>query len=358
MTLVDANLLLYACDARSPHHAPARRGLTAELSSGRPIRLAPIAGAGRRTALRGSEVRRMRMPRRMACVTMLLAAGLAPPALAQPDPWAGTWRGELTSAPDASTPVSLTLVAEADGAYTGLVDGLAPGAGIRLDRVAVDGGQVTVEAAADTAFGPLSIVYTLVRDGRELSGAGRVTAGGHGFDVALALSRARRADVPQPQIEPRIGYFSGVWRFEYTGGEFPPLSVGTRNGTVAFEPLPGAPFVRGRAVSDLFGEPYEETWTIGFDEATRAVVWQERRPGGGTLTALGNWTSPIAITFLTAPVEADGRVHVLRRVVRTTSESAFAVVDEFSVDGGPFRRLGNGSYLRNGGAGSAAGRRP
>lgn len=40
MTLVDANLLLYAYDARSPHHAPARRWLTAELSSGRPVRLA------------------------------------------------------------------------------------------------------------------------------------------------------------------------------------------------------------------------------------------------------------------------------------------------------------------------------
>ena len=168
--------------------------------------------------------------------------------------------------------------------------------------------------------------------------------------MSLSLERARRADVPQPQIEPRIGYFSGRWRFEYIGGEFPPLSVGTREGTVTFEPLPAGPFVRGRAESDLYGETYEETWTIGFDEATRAVVWHEERPDGRTLTALGDWTSPIAITFLTAPMEADGRVHVLRRVVRTTSDTAFAVVDEFSVDGGPFRRLGDGAYLRIGDA--------
>ena len=290
------------------------------------------------------------MPRRLGWMMVVLAAGLATPAVAQPDSWAGTWRGELTSAPDASSPVSLTLVAGGDGGYTGLVDGLVANAEIRLDRVVVDGEQVTVEAATDTAFGPLSLVYTLVRDGRELSGIGRVTAGGHGFDVSLALDRARRADVPQPQIEPRIGYFTGSWRFDYTGGEFPPLSVGTRSGTVAFEPEPAGPFVYGRTAGDLFGEPYEETWTIGFDEATRAVVWIEQRPDGSTLTALGNWTSPIAITFLTAPMEADGRVHVLRRVVRTTSDSAFAVVDEFSVDGGPFRRLGNGSYLRIDGA--------
>ena len=294
------------------------------------------------------------MPRRLGWMIGMLVAGLAAPALAQPDPWAGTWRGALTSGPDASSPVSLTLVAGDDGGYTGLVDGLAPNREVRLDRVVVDGEQVTLEAAADTDFGPLSFVYTLIRDGRDLSGIGRVTAGGHGFDVTLALERARRADVPQPQIEPRIDYFSGSWRFEYIGGEFPPLSVGTREGTVSFEPLPAGPFVRGRAESDLYGEPYEETWTIGFDETTRAVVWQEERPDGSTLTALGNWTSPIAITFLTAPMEADGAVHVLRRVVRTTSDTAFAVVDEFSVDDGPFRRLGDGSYLRIGDAGPGA----
>ena len=94
----------------------------------------------------------MPMSRLTACArrtgwwAALLAAGLAAPALAQPDSWAGTWRGELTSAPDASSPVSLTLVADGGGGYTGLVDGLAPGAEIRLDRVVVDGDQVTVEA--------------------------------------------------------------------------------------------------------------------------------------------------------------------------------------------------------------------
>ena len=40
MTLVDANLLLYAYDSDSPQHASARSWLTAELSSGRPVRLA------------------------------------------------------------------------------------------------------------------------------------------------------------------------------------------------------------------------------------------------------------------------------------------------------------------------------
>ncbi len=42
MTLVDANLLLYAYDAESAHHAAAREWLTTEFSSGHPIRLALV----------------------------------------------------------------------------------------------------------------------------------------------------------------------------------------------------------------------------------------------------------------------------------------------------------------------------
>ena len=42
MTLVDANLLLYASDSESPHHAASRRWLEAEFSSGRPVALALV----------------------------------------------------------------------------------------------------------------------------------------------------------------------------------------------------------------------------------------------------------------------------------------------------------------------------
>ena len=56
--------------------------------------------------------------------------------------------------------------------------------------------------------------------------------------------------------------------------------------------------------------------------------------------------SPIAITFLTMPVEAAGSVYVLKRLMRMTSDTSFSVTDQFSVDGGPFRRLGNGSYFK------------
>lgn len=42
MILIDANLLLYAYDAESTHHELAKGWLEAEISSGRPIRLALV----------------------------------------------------------------------------------------------------------------------------------------------------------------------------------------------------------------------------------------------------------------------------------------------------------------------------
>ncbi len=330
------------------------------------------------------------MSRQIGCALLVATLALAAPAVAQRDrparaprdPWAGSWRGQLTTSqgPDttaalrvtvatdstglvrvdggggalsadgasvAPTNITITLVGPAqDGSYTGLATGFGPGTEVRLSSVRTSDVQVTVEGATDTAFGPLAFVYSLTKQDQVLAGGGRVTLGDHGFDVSLELKRGRRTDVPQPQIEPRIGYFSGDWGFEYTGGEFPPLSIGTRTGTVSFTALPHGPFVQGLVTGEVFGEPYEETWTIGFDADSQSVILNEQLSTGQQLVSLGDWTSPIAITFLTAPVEADGHVYVLRRLMQTTSNSAFTVTDTFSVDGGPFRRLGNGSYLR------------
>lgn len=280
-------------------------------------------------------------------VSAVLATVLVFPVVAtgQPDPWAGSWRGTISTAEGQDTGVTLTLAGSA-GLYSGVVTGFAPGREIRLSSIEATETQLTVRGSADTDFGPLALRYALTRDERTLSGEGRVTLGDHGFDVTLDLTRRRRAEVPQPQVEQRIGYFAGTWTFEYTGGEFPPLSIGTRSGTVTFSQMSPEPFVRGDVTGEVFGDAYTETWTIGFDDAALSVVWHETLSTGQALLSVGNWTSPIGITFLTAPMEADGRVYVLKRLMRVTSDTAFAVSDEFSVDGGPFQRLGAGAYLR------------
>jgi len=285
------------------------------------------------------------MLRQLGCAVAATMVLLPAPATAQRDPWAGSWRGALTTSEGGNTNIILTLVSE-DAGYSGLLTGFGLNSEIRLDTIETDDVQLTVEGATETAFGPLALVYSLTRENQVLSGGGRVTLGDHGFDVEIELKRGRRSEVPQPQIVQRIGYFTGEWRFEYTGGEFPPVSIGTRSGTVSFTDIPNGPFVHGRVMGDVYGDAYEEIWTIGFDEDIQAVLWQEQLSTGQQLTAVGNWTSPIAITFLTAPVEADGHVYVIKRVTQTISDVSFTVTEEFSVDGGPFQRLGNGSYFR------------
>ena len=160
--------------------------------------------------------------------------------------------------------------------------------------------------------------------------------------------RQRRESPPQHQVERTIGYFVGKWRFEYTGGEFPPLSGGSRSGTMTFLRVGTTNFVAGQLEGELAGKPYRETQTIGFDPDSFTLVVVERRPGNDSseLVSIGHWRSPLAILFQTAPVQAGGKTYQLKRVISVASEAAFEVTEEFSVDGGPFKRLGNGHYTK------------
>jgi hypothetical protein len=108
----------------------------------------------------------------------------------------------------------------------------------------------------------------------------------------------------------------------------------------------GANFVTGRLDIDAGSRKYQETVKIGFDTGTNGLVFVERRSDGFELASVGSWRSPIAITFRTAPVRADGNTLQLRRVISVTSNVAFEVTEEFSVDGGPFKRPGNAHYTR------------
>ena len=168
----------------------------------------------------------------------------------------------MTTPQGDTTDVTLTIVPE-DGTYLGVITGFAASTEIRLSRVSATEAELTVAGATETAFGPLAFVYALTREDAVLSGGGRVTLGAHGFDVSLELTRARRTDVLQPQVEQQIDYFAGEWRFEYTGGEFPPLSIGTRSGTVTFRDLPDAPFVEGTSPAMSSARPTQRSGRSG-----------------------------------------------------------------------------------------------
>src|SRR5262245_2472946 len=266
----------------------------------------------------------------------------APPA--QTDPVVGNWRGTLKNAQGVDSPIIITIAKKGD-VYAGTTNGLNATSEIPLKKLTVDGAKVALEASAESRLGDVTLTCDLTAEGTALGGAGVLAVGAQRFDVTLALQRRPRAEVIQPHVEQRAEYFVGRWTFEYLGAEYPPLSTGTRTGTATFT-SDGGHFVTGRIDNDAGGRMYQDSLKIGLDPDTNMLVFVEHRSDGFELASLGNWRSPIAITFLTSPVRADGKSYQLRRVISMTSNTAFEITEEMSVDGGAFKRLGKARYTR------------
>jgi len=272
------------------------------------------------------------------------AAPARPAVFAQTDPVVGNWRGTLKNAQGVDSPIIITIAKKGD-VYAGTTNGLNATSEIPLKKLTIDGAKVTLEASAESRLGDVALTCELTAEGSAMRGAGVLAVGAQRFDVTLALQRRPRAEVIQPHVEQRADYFIGRWTFEYLGAEYPPLSTGTRAGTATFT-SDGGQFVTGRIDNDAGGRKYQDTLKIGFDPDTNMLVVVERRSDGFELASLGNWRSPIAITFVTSPVRADGKTYQLRRVISVTSNTAFEVTEEFSVDGGAFKRLGKARYTK------------
>ena len=272
-------------------------------------------------------------------------AGAAAPA--QSDPFAGNWRGTLTAAGGTQSPIIVTLVKKGDG-YAGSTNGLNATSESALKRAAVTGANtIAIEAADDSKLGAIALAGELTVEGNTAKGAGTLTVGAQKFEVTLALQRRPRAEAIQPHVDQRIDYFVGRWKFEYVGAEYPPLSAGSRAGTATFTRTGASNFVTGAVDGDLGGTPYRETLSIGLDPETNALAFVERRPGGVELVSVASWRSPIAISFQTSPVQASGKTYQLRRLISVRSATAFDVTEEFSIDGGPFKRLGDAHYTKS-----------
>jgi hypothetical protein len=276
----------------------------------------------------------------------LSVASMAPSrSAAQGDPVAGEWRGTLKPPQGTESPIVITLVRKGDE-YGGVTSGLTESSEVPLKRVTVEGSKVSIEAAADSKLGQVVLTADLALAGATLKGPATLAVGLQRFDVAFDLQRRARTTVLQRQVQQQVDYFVGRWKFEYVGGEFPPLSNGGRTGTIAFTRNGASNFATGQLEGVLLGKPYRETHTIGVDPETYSVVSVERRADGSEAVSLGTWRSPLAIVFQTAPVSASGKVFQLRRVVSVTSDTAFDVTEEFSTEGGAFRRLGNAHYTK------------
>ena len=295
---------------------------------------------------------RGRSPKRLALLLIAaapLAAGAQPPARPAPpalsDPVVGNWRGTLTATGGGESTFIITIGKRGDG-YVGLTNGLNATSETPLKRLEVSGNKVIIEAADDSKLGAVALTAELVTEGNAMKGTGTLAVGAQKFAVTLALQRRPRAEVIQPHVEQQIDYFVGRWSFEYIGGEYLPLSAGSRNGTATFVRAGASNFVTGRIEGDLGGKPYREQLSIGLDPATNAMAFVEHRGEGVDLVSVASWRSPIAITFETSPVVANGRTYQLRRLLSVRSAAAFDVTEEFSVDGAAFRRLGSGRFTK------------
>lgn len=265
--------------------------------------------------------------------------------MGQGDPVTGNWRGTLKSADGTVSPIIVTIVKAGDG-YSGSTSGVGEKSETALTKVTVDATRLSIVGEAESKLGPVRVAADLTVEGNALRGNGTVGVGNQAIPVTFDLQRRARQDVAQKHVVQRADYFTGRWTFDYVGGEFPPLSSGERSGTVTFSAPSGAPFVSGTVDGQSMGKSFKETIAIGVSPETKAVAYHERRADGVELISLGNWTSPLAIVFQTTPLRSGGKTYQLRRVMAVLSETAFDVTEEFSVDGGAFRKLGTAHYTK------------
>lgn len=155
-----------------------------------------------------------------------------------------------------------------------------------------------------------------------------------------------RPSPPQPLQRQGLDYFTGTWSFTWTGRESP-LTPGPRTGTVTYAALGAAPFLEFRVEGTADGSgAYNESGTLGWHAGQKILAVHERLTGGLDVLSIGDWTSPIAIRFESAPVTARGQRLRLRRIYTIVSAHSFAVAEELSADDGPFVRLGGGVFTK------------
>ena len=285
----------------------------------------------------------------IACVIL---AVLAIPAVAQ-DRLAGRWEGKL-QAPQGEMPAVATFKKDADK-YTGTITGMR--GDIQLNEVKIDGDKVTAKATVETPQGALDINYVFNLQGDSLKGTGSLDFNGNAFSFDIALKKAAegstaaqtpprpRIEVPQPQQKRSIDYFAGQWTFKYVGRESE-LGPAPREGLVVFTKRADGNSVEGMVSGKSDAGAYKETIVIGYDEASKALAWNEKLANGMMVNSKGDWSSPITIRFAVDPIKAKGKSLQLHRTVSIIAGHTFTITEELSEDGSPFMRLGTAVFTR------------
>ena len=130
-------------------------------------------------------------------------------------------------------------------------------------------------------------------------------------------------------------------------GRESPLGPGGQVEAIAtFAAIPDSRFLEGRIEGKTDGMAFSTPLTIGFDEETKMLVLEERLSNNIDVLSMGDWRSPVAIRFQIAPIKVNNHVVRLKRTISVISAFSFSLTEEFSVDGGPFERWGQGMFTK------------
>ena len=299
-----------------------------------------------------------------AVILILLIPAI--PAGAQQDPLQGRWEGTVQSIQGERA--ARAIIKKEGDIYTGSITGIR--GDVAVKEIKLDGETLTAKSQIDTPQGSIAVTYQLVLKGETLKGKGEVDLGGQVFGFDLDLKRVsldtstpppttqatpappagqqpaqQRRDVPQPTQKQSLEYFLGQWKFKWYGRESPLGPGAPTEGTITYTQLVEGKFAESRSEGP---EKTAYRSVIGYNDQKKMLAVFERLANGIEIISMGDWTSPIAIRFDVAPIKVKGQVLRLRRTISIVAAHSYTVVEELSIDGGPFQRLGNGLFTRTG----------
>lgn len=292
-----------------------------------------------------------------------ILAGAVSLGMAQQDRLQGRWEGNVQS-PLGERPASASFKREGEG-YTGAITGLR--GDMPFKEVRLEGEKVIAVAQVDSPQGVVVVNYQFLLQGETLKGKAEVEFGGQSYSFEYDLKRvstdptppattaqsqqqagqqrAARVAVPQPTQKQALEYFAGSWSYKWLGRESPLGPGGPFQGTMTFTPHPDGKFLEGLIEGTSEAGPSKSSVIIAYHADKKLLVSVEPRETY-TIVAVGDWSSPIAIRFDIAPIKIKGQTIRLKRIINIVAAHSFTLTEEFSIDDGPFQRLGNGAATR------------
>ncbi len=300
----------------------------------------------------------------MCSKRVLVAVLLSPllvirPVWSRQDSFVGHWEGSVASATEQQD-VRLTIL-EDGGSLTGTIR--SPRSSVVLEGIVVQEKDLRAVTRVGTHQDRLIVHYQFHLDGDTLTGRGVMNFNGQALHLDYLLKRTRpqaigqrpdptrrrrpRISTPQPRPKQSLKYFEGGWTFQSTARDSDLGPGGTTRGRVIYTQILDGRFLEATTTGETEENVFKRVSYWGFDPKTQLVTLFEQRFGDIPTLGLGNWSSALSIRFELEPLRLRGNRIELKKTIRFVARHSFTVVEEFSVNGGKYQRLGDSVYTRD-----------